>query len=159
MILPRRVQGARTRGQDYSPCTQVHRDHDKRRRDYRMSHSVYINQKFPVADKRAEPIPMDPAINQRKAEPQPGNPSLLPDCRVFHFVADRRASPDILVATFRFSHGHFNASFLHLIRWAGAGQVYVATRPTSRTATPTRAASEMRLRELLERSHLLLRPG
>ncbi len=56
----------------------------------RMSHSVYIQQKIPPAI-RVEHIPMDPAVNLRKAEPQPGNPSLLP-LRYFPLYRRPRAS-------------------------------------------------------------------
>jgi hypothetical protein len=96
---------------------------DVSREDHRvrLSHGVYIQQKIPAAT-RVEHIPMDPAVNLRKAEPQPGNPSLLPDCGTLRFIADR-ARPDILVA------GASDPSDLHL--QTSASRTACPPRPTS----------------------------
>ena len=82
----------------------------------RLSHSVYIAQKFKdTQPRRAQHIPMDPAVNLRRAEANPENESLLSDTGTFRFIADR-ARPDILVATGELATGGDTApSDLHLV--------------------------------------------
>jgi hypothetical protein len=123
----------------------------------RLSHSVYIAQKFKdTQPRRAQHIPMDPAVNLRRAEANPENESLLSDTGTFRFIADRACS-DILVATGELATGGDTApSDLHFvtsqrvkddlvsspdlyIQWEGWGHCpfsATATRPTSRTAMP-----------------------
>jgi hypothetical protein len=88
-------------------------DIDMANRVIELSHSVYIESKFP-GPRKVRHVPMDSKLNLRAAAPNPENPSLLSDTGTYRFIADR-ARPDILAAVGELSTGGAKGpSDLHL---------------------------------------------